>query len=103
MTQWMICFVIWAFHAKGSAHFSFSPRLKKLHKQHKDIPALLRVLDMLAGAEYIPSHYKDHALKGKWKGHRELHIESDWLLIYKIADDMVYLDRTGSHAELFSL
>lgn len=82
---------------------AFRRDLKKLHKQHKDIPALLLVLDMLASEEQIPSKYKDHALKGKWKGHRELHVENDWLLIYKIASDTVYLDRTGSHAELFSL
>ncbi|MGT2960469.1 type II toxin-antitoxin system mRNA interferase toxin, RelE/StbE family [Streptococcus caballi] len=25
---------------------------------------------------------KDHELKGKWRGIRELHIESDWLLAY---------------------
>lgn len=82
---------------------AFRRDLKKAHKQGKDISALVRILDLLASGESIPAEYKDHALKGKWKGHRELHIEGDWLLIYKITGDMVALDRTGSHAELFGL
>nr|WP_240430911.1 type II toxin-antitoxin system mRNA interferase toxin, RelE/StbE family [Streptococcus caballi] len=30
----------------------------------------------------LPASLKDHELKGKWRGIRELHIESDWLLAY---------------------
>jgi mRNA-degrading endonuclease YafQ of YafQ-DinJ toxin-antitoxin module len=26
---------------------------------------------------------------------------SDWLLIYRLEDEMLILDRTGSHADLF--
>jgi mRNA interferase YafQ len=29
-----------------------------------------------------------------------MHIAPDWLLIYHIENETVYLDRTGSHAEL---
>ena len=45
----------------------------------------------------------DHELKGKWKQHRELHIEPDWLLIYQKKEDLLILEltRTGSHADLF--
>jgi len=32
-----------------------------------------------------------------WKGH----ITPDWLLIYRIEDDDLILERTGSHSELF--
>ncbi len=30
-----------------------------------------------------PKH-RDHALSNNWQGYRELHIEPDWLLIYKL-------------------
>ncbi|GMA47129.1 type II toxin-antitoxin system YafQ family toxin [Tetragenococcus muriaticus] len=46
--------------------------------------------------------YKDHALTGKWQGFRELHIEKDWLLIYRIDSNKLTLTltRTGKHDEL---
>ncbi|MDE2463808.1 MAG: type II toxin-antitoxin system mRNA interferase toxin, RelE/StbE family [Alphaproteobacteria bacterium] len=28
-----------------------------------------------------PTSYKDHPLRGDWKGWRDLHIEPDWLLL----------------------
>ena len=46
---------------------------------------------------------KDHELTGDWVGHRECHIQPDWLLIYRIEDDVLVLTlaRTGSHSDLF--
>ncbi|MDD3001662.1 MAG: type II toxin-antitoxin system YafQ family toxin [Candidatus Riflebacteria bacterium] len=32
---------------------------------------------------------------------RECHIESDWLLIYRITEDSIFFERTGSHSDLF--
>jgi mRNA interferase YafQ len=51
----------------------------------------------------LQTQYKDHLLKGQWQGYRELHIENDWLLIYKIDSDNLILTlvRTGSHDNLF--
>ncbi|MCI5120644.1 MAG: type II toxin-antitoxin system mRNA interferase toxin, RelE/StbE family, partial [Candidatus Electrothrix sp. AUS4] len=31
----------------------------------------------------------------------ECHIEPDWLLIYRISESNLYLERTGSHTDLF--
>ena len=47
--------------------------------------------------------YGDHALEHNWKGHRELHILPDWLLIYYIEEDLLVLSlsRTGTHSDLF--
>jgi len=39
--------------------------------------------------------------KGKWVGHRDLHIEPDWVLIYTLDDETVRLERTGTHSDLF--
>ena len=46
----------------------------------------------------------DHALTGDWVGHRECHIQPNWLLIYRIEDDVLVLTlaRTGSHSDLFN-
>jgi len=47
---------------------------------------------------------KDHALSGNWHGFRELHIEPDWLLIYKLIceEKVVIFTRTGTHSDLFN-
>ena len=38
-------------------------------------------------------------------GHRECHIQPDWLLIYRIEDDVLVLTlaRTGTHSDLFDM
>jgi len=59
------------------------------------------VFELLLNQQPLETKYEDHFLIGNWKGRRELHIEPDWLLIYKIEDDMLILERTGSHSELF--
>jgi len=45
--------------------------------------------------------YKDHNLIGNFIGRRECHIEPDWLLIYKIDEDFIIFERTGTHSDLF--
>lgn len=46
---------------------------------------------------------RDHELIGEWAGNRECHIQPDWLLIYRIDDDVLVLtlSRTGGHSDLF--
>jgi len=62
----------------------------------------LRELILLLLAEHpLPERYRDHPPRGNWKGYRDVHIEPDWLLIYRIAGDELHLVRTGSHAHLF--
>ena len=67
-------------------------------------PALLEVVvDTLACGQELPAKYQDHALIGNYKGCRECHITPDWLLIYEIDGNelFLYLTRTGTHSDLF--
>ena len=50
-----------------------------------------------------PEKSKDHALTGTWIGHRECHIQPDWLLIYRLENDLLVLTlaRSGTHSDLF--
>lgn len=77
--------------------------VKRLGRQGKDFGLLREVVDAIAQEHPPAPQLRDHALKGTWKGHRKLHLESDWLLIYRVAGDTLFLVRTGSHAELFGL
>lgn len=63
---------------------------------------LMRVVLLLASnTGPLPTEYGDHPLIGNYKGFRDCHIGGDFLLIYKIEGDTLYLTRTGTHAELF--
>ena len=56
---------------------------------------------MLLEQAPVPAKYEDHALKGNWKHRRELHLEPDWLLVYKVDAENCTFDRTGTHSDLF--
>ena len=43
----------------------------------------------------------DHPLTGNWIDHRECHVKPDILLIYKSDETTLFLERLGSHSELF--
>lgn len=79
----------------------FRKDVKRAEKRGKDIAKLRTVLTMLAQEQPLPPEYRDHALRGDWNGFRDLHIEPDWLLLYRIEGDEVQLARTGSHSDLF--
>jgi len=80
----------------------FKKDYKLAMKRHLDIDLLDEVIRMLATGEPLPTKYKDHPLTGNWAGHRECHIQPDWLLIYFIHDNKLVLSltRTGSHSDL---
>lgn len=72
-------------------------------KRGLKIDLLKDIIAALAMGEKLPEKNKDHALTGNWVGHRECHILPDWLLIYRIEDDVLVLTlaRTSSHSDLF--
>ena len=78
--------------------------VKLAKKRNYNISELLEVVKKLSFGLPLEEKYKDHALEGNWKNHRELHIRPDWLLIYQIKDDMLILElsRTGTHSDLFN-
>ena len=79
----------------------FRRDVKRAKKRGKNLAKLGDLLDLLLAGSPLPASYKDHPLKGDWNGYRDAHIEPDWLLIYKVVGDDVYLARTGTHADLF--
>ena len=81
----------------------FKKDYKMAMKRHLEIDLLDDIIRKLASSEQLPGKNKDHALSGNWVGHRECHIQSDWLLVYRIEDDLLLLTltRTGTHSDLF--
>ncbi len=82
---------------------SFKKQYKLQIKRGKKPEKLSELLEKLANKEKLPPKYNDHTLIGNFKGFRELCIEPDWLLIYRILDDEIILEKTGTHSDLFGL
>lgn len=84
---------------------AFKKELKTIKKRKKDLEKLNKIVDILANDEEIDGKYHDHALTNspRFKGCRELHIEPDWLLVYKKnkTELILYLMETGTHSDLF--
>lgn len=79
----------------------FKKDLKLAKKRRKDISKLKEVMSSLIEEHKLAEKYKDHDLRGEFTDYRECHIESDWLLIYKLHLSEIYFARTGTHSDLF--
>ena len=79
----------------------FKKDLKRLKKRGKNIEKLKAVVANLVRNEPLEEKYRDHALSNNWAGSRDCHIEPDWVLIYRAEEKTLFLERTGSHSDLF--
>ena len=81
----------------------FKKDYKLAMKRQLNIDLLDDIIRAPSRGETLPEKYKDHDLTGDWAGHRECHIQPDWLLVYRIDDDVLVLTlaRTGTHSDLF--
>ena len=81
----------------------FKKQLKRCRKRGWDMSALERVVGMLQRQEDLPEAYRDHGLSGDREGQRDCHVKPDWILIYRIREDVLILQllETGSHSDIF--
>lgn len=81
----------------------FQKDIKRIKKRGYDISLLTDILKKLSAGDPLPAKNNDHSLSGNFEGCRECHITPDWLLIYKISQNSIYLylTRTGTHSDLF--
>ena len=83
----------------------FKRDFKLVKKRGYNIKKFMEVVTILQKQEVLSAKYRDHQLTNskEYKDVRECHIEPDWLLIYRIKDEVLILElsRTGSHSDLF--
>ncbi len=87
----------------------YEKELKLMIKRGKDLNKLDYLLEILEaninkGIEHhllLPEKYCLHKLIGKYKGYWECHIEPDWLLVYYLDNEVLRLERTGTHNDIF--
>ena len=79
----------------------FKRDFKRIKKRGKDLVKIKDIVRALADGVALDERHRDHALSGKWSGSRDCHIEPDWILIYRVDEESLFLERTGSHSDLF--
>ena len=83
----------------------FKKDFKVLLKKHYSPDKLKQAIDtlMAQNKQLLSTKYRDHPLTENWKGYREIHIEGDWLVIYRVEKQelQLVLTRTGSYDDLF--
>ena len=79
----------------------FLKDLKLAKKRGCDLDKLEAIVNLLQVQKPLPLKNRDHFLSGIWNEHRECHIQPDWLLIYRSDEQFLFLERTGTHADLF--
>lgn len=84
----------------GQFKRDYKREAKGRHRTTLDVD-LSVLLQVLAHDGSLEPRYRDHALTGDWRDHRDCHIKPDLVLIYQKPDaDTLRLVRLGSHSEL---
>jgi mRNA interferase YafQ len=79
----------------------FEKDLKLAQRRGKDVEKFKIIAKTLLSGRMLDPIHRDHQLAGNYKGRRDCHMESDWLLIYKIDDRRLIFERMGTHSDLF--
>ncbi len=79
----------------------FEKDLKKCINRGKNSEKFKIIAITLISGQVLDPIHRDHKLIGNYSGRRECHIESDWLLVYKLKNESIIFERTGSHSDLF--
>jgi mRNA interferase YafQ len=81
----------------------FEGDYRLMGKRGKDMEKLKTIMRQLVNQLPLESKYRDHALMGNLRGHRDCYLEPDWILMYRIDKNLqeITFVRTGSYADLF--
>ena len=79
----------------------FEKDTKRARRRGKNLEKFKIVVRTLLSGQLLDLIHHDHHLKGDYAGRRECHIESDWLLVYKVEASRIIFERMGTHSDLF--
>jgi mRNA interferase YafQ len=82
---------------------AFKKDYKRFSNNEVIISAVDKVILLLEVGNLLPKEYKEHPLKGNYKGYIDCHIFPDLVMIFKrdIENDSIKLARLGNHSQLF--
>lgn len=67
----------------------------------EDFELLKRIIGDLENGREIPTKYRRHLLKGNMKNYEVIHLKPDWLLVFKIETEYLYLVMLGKHTQVY--
>jgi len=79
----------------------FAKDLKRCKRRGKNLEKLKIIARTLLSGRPLDPIHRDHQLVGNYVGRRDCHIESDWVLIYKIDGKRLIFERMGTHSDVF--
>jgi len=79
----------------------FKRDTKRIKKRGTELTELKELLECLVNGGPPPRKYRCHKLTGNWVGRYECHVASDVLIIYRMTDTELLLERIGTHSDLF--
>ena len=79
----------------------FRRDLNRLRRRGWDVERLRRIVLLRARGSPIPENARRHPLTGNWTGYWERHIGGNRLLVWREDADTIYLERTGTHSDIF--
>ncbi|OPL16966.1 MAG: damage-inducible protein [delta proteobacterium ML8_D] len=79
----------------------FKRDTERMKKRGKNLEKIKLIIRSIAACEPLDDIHRDHKLIGNWRGRRECHVESDWLLIYIVESDRVVFERSETNSDLF--
>ena len=79
----------------------FAKDVKRAERRGKNLEKFKIVAQTLLSGHRLDPIHRDHKLLGDYLGRRDCHIESDWILIYKIENNNLIFERMGTHSDIF--
>ena len=79
----------------------FAKDLKRCQRRGNNLEKFKILVRTLLSGEPLDPIHRDHKLLGNLVGRRDCHVESDWVLIYRIDGDRLVFERMGTHSDLF--
>ena len=80
---------------------AFRRDIRRCRRRGLDINLVWAVVDLLINDLPLPDSARRHRLRGSFAGYWECHIGGDWILLWTEDADTIYLERTGTHDDVF--
>lgn len=87
---------------------SFKRDLKRIVKKHWNTDLLAQVIELIienssSSLRVLHQRHNMHRLSGEWVNSYECHVANigDWLLVWRVDSGVAYMQRTGTHDDIF--
>lgn len=79
----------------------FEKDVKRCARRGKNMEKFKILARTLLSGNPLDAIHRDHKLAGNLVGRRDCHVESDWVLIYRIEGSFLIFERMGTRSDLF--